>query len=100
LAILRFCNFFHKGDTSYSLCLLETSYHLEPVQHTGTAKPLSDRESDELNLLASSLSNKEIANRSSIELRMFKWHTGDIFGKLGVKNCTQAVARERYMNIL
>ncbi|MBN1191180.1 MAG: hypothetical protein JXA46_15595 [Dehalococcoidales bacterium] len=85
--------------------LLEASPGLspEPVQpgkHAKMAEPLSERELNVLDLLAGGLSNKEIAVRLSIELRTVKWHTGNIFGKLGVKNRTQAVARARELNVL
>jgi LuxR family maltose regulon positive regulatory protein len=63
-------------------------------------EPLSDRELDVLNLLAKGLSNKEIGERLYIETRTVKWHTGNIFGKLGVKRRTQAVAKARELVIL
>jgi len=53
-----------------------------------------------LNLISQGLSNKEIANRLCIELRTVKWHTGNIFGKLSVKNRTEAVARARGLTII
>ena len=63
-------------------------------------EPLSNRELEVLNLLEKGLSNKEIASQLCIELRTVKWHTGNIFVKLGVKNRTQAVARARKLNLL
>jgi LuxR family transcriptional regulator, maltose regulon positive regulatory protein len=73
---------------------------IQPDQSSRTGVTLSDRELIVLNLLSQGLSNKEIASRLSIELRTVKWHTGNIFVKLNVKNRTQAVARARDLNIL
>jgi LuxR family transcriptional regulator, maltose regulon positive regulatory protein len=70
------------------------------AQRSKTSEPLSDREVDVLKLLAQGLANKEIASQLYIELRTVKWHTGNIFGKLSVKNRTQAVTRARELNIL
>ena len=63
-------------------------------------EPLSDRELGVLKLIALGLSNKEIGERLYIETRTVKWHTSNIFGKLGVKNRTQAVARARELGIV
>ncbi len=61
---------------------------------------LSDRELDVLRLIAEGLSNQEIAQRLVISLRTVKWHASNIYGKLGVKNRTQAVAKARSLGIL
>lgn len=80
--------------------------HRQPPEQAQTGKtsriaePLSDREQKVLELLAEGLSNKEIADRLCIELRTVKWHTGNIFSKLSVKNRTEAVARARDLNVL
>jgi LuxR family transcriptional regulator, maltose regulon positive regulatory protein len=72
----------------------------QPAVHSGIAEPLSDRELKVLDLLARGFSNKEIASHLSIEVRTVKWHTGNIFGKLNVKNRNQAVVRARELNVL
>jgi len=89
----------------YTHLLLEVFHKLipqtiQPDQHSRLGEPLSDRELNVLNLLAGGLSNKEIAHQLCIELRTVKWHTGNIFGKLNVKNRTQAVARARDLKIV
>ena len=53
-----------------------------------------------LQLIAEGLSNSEIASRLFISLSTVKGHTSNIFGKLGVKNRTQAVARARSLGLL
>ena len=63
-------------------------------------EPLSGRELEVLRLLAEGLSNAEIAHRLYISLSTVKSHTTNIFGKLGVKNRTQAVSLARTLNLL
>jgi LuxR family maltose regulon positive regulatory protein len=61
---------------------------------------LSDREVEVLHLIAAGYSNREIAGRLFISLSTVKGHTANIFGKLGVKNRTQAVARGRELELI
>jgi LuxR family maltose regulon positive regulatory protein len=63
-------------------------------------EPLSERELEILRLVAKGLSNREIAQRLVLSLSTIKWHTSNIYGKLGVKNRTQAVARSREMGLV
>ena len=63
-------------------------------------EPLSDRELEVLVLIAEGLSNQEVAQRLYISLRTVKWHTTNIYQKLGVKNRTQAVNKARGFGIL
>jgi len=63
-------------------------------------EPLSQREIELLRLIAEGLSNQEIAQRLFISLPTVKWHTSNIYGKLGVKNRTQAVAEAKALGIL
>lgn len=62
-------------------------------------EPLSERELEVLELIAEGLSNQEIAQRLYISLRTVKWHSSNIYGKLGVKNRTQAVTKARSLGI-
>jgi LuxR family maltose regulon positive regulatory protein len=63
-------------------------------------EPLSERELEVLRLIADGLSNHEIADKLIIGLGTVKTHINNIFGKLDVKNRTQAVARARELNLL
>jgi LuxR family maltose regulon positive regulatory protein len=51
------------------------------------------REIETLQLIAVGLTNKEIAQKLYISVRTVKFHTGNLFGKLGVKSRTEAIAR-------
>lgn len=63
-------------------------------------EPLSQRELEVARLLAVGLTNQEIANRLYLSLRTIKFHTGNIYGKLGVKNRVEAVARAQALGLL
>jgi len=63
-------------------------------------EPLSAREMEVLHLIATGLSNREIADRLVIATGTVKRHSNNIFGKLGVRSRTQAVARGRDLGLL
>jgi LuxR family maltose regulon positive regulatory protein len=63
-------------------------------------EPLSDRELEVLRLIATGLSNREIAQELVIAIGTVKSHINHIYGKLGVKNRTQAVARAQKLSLL
>lgn len=62
--------------------------------------PLSKRELEVLRLVAEGLSNEEIARRLVVSLPTIKFHTSNIFGKLGVRNRTEAVAKAQGLGLL
>jgi LuxR family maltose regulon positive regulatory protein len=64
------------------------------------AEPLSEREMEVLRLVAAGLTNQEIADRLVIAVSTVKSHTNSIYGKLGVKNRTQAVAMADSLSLL
>ena len=51
-------------------------------------------------LVAEGFSNQEIAARLYLSLRTIKFHTGNIYGKLGVKSRTEAVSKARDLGLL
>jgi NarL family two-component system response regulator YdfI len=56
------------------------------------AEPLTPREGEVLQMLASGLGNKEIAARLSISEHTVKFHVASILGKLGASTRTEAVS--------
>lgn len=63
-------------------------------------EPLSERELQVLGLMASGLSNKEIAGRLIVAAGTIKAHAASIYRKLECNNRTEAVSRARRLGIL
>lgn len=63
-------------------------------------EPLSEREIEVLQLIAEGLPNQDIGSRLFVSLNTVKVHTRNIYGKLGIHNRTQAVAKARALGIL
>jgi LuxR family maltose regulon positive regulatory protein len=61
---------------------------------------LSERECEVLHLLAEGLSNNQIAERLYLTVRTVKFHTGNIYRKLGVTRRTEAIAQARTLGLL
>ena len=66
----------------------------------GSSESLSERECEVLRLIAAGRSNKEIAFELFLATGTVKKHANNIFGKLGARSRTQAVARARELGIL
>jgi LuxR family maltose regulon positive regulatory protein len=62
-------------------------------------EPLSERELEVLGLIATGLSNREIADRLFIVVGTVKRHINNIYGKLQVHRRTEAVARARELGL-
>jgi DNA-binding NarL/FixJ family response regulator len=56
------------------------------------AEPLTPRENEVLQMLASGLGNKEIAAKMEISEHTVKFHVASILGKLGAASRTEAVS--------
>jgi LuxR family maltose regulon positive regulatory protein len=63
-------------------------------------EPLSEREIEVLQLIAEGLTNSEITSRLYLSLHTVKTHARNIYGKLGVRSRTQAVAKARALGVL
>jgi LuxR family maltose regulon positive regulatory protein len=63
-------------------------------------EPLSEREIEVLTLLAAGKSNQAIAAELVLSEGTVKAHNSNIYGKLGVRSRTQAVARARELKLL
>jgi LuxR family maltose regulon positive regulatory protein len=62
--------------------------------------PLSERELEVLRLVAAGKSNREISRQLFVTVDTVKKHLTHIFGKLGVRSRTQAVARARELGVI
>ncbi len=63
-------------------------------------EPLTQREREVMQLLASGLTNKEIANRLGISEHTVKFHVNGILGKLGAETRTEAVVHAARLGIV
>lgn len=70
-----------------------------PPEHA-LREPSSERELEILRLIAQGLSNREIGQRLFRALDTVKGHSRRIYGKLEVRNRTEAVARARELGLL
>lgn len=66
----------------------------------GLIEPVSDREREILDLIATGSTNSVISTVLFISQNTVKWHLKNIFGKLGVSNRTSAVAVARQLRLL
>jgi LuxR family maltose regulon positive regulatory protein len=64
------------------------------------AEPLTTREQEVLRLIAAGLSNHAVAETLVVTDGTVKKHLSNIFGKLGARSRTEAVARARELNAL
>jgi LuxR family maltose regulon positive regulatory protein len=62
--------------------------------------PLSERELEILTHIAAGLRNKEIAAQLFVSINTVHYHTKNLYGKLGVNNRTQAIAKAQELNLL
>ena len=62
--------------------------------------PLTPRELEIMRLICEGYSNPEIASELVVTINTIKKHTSNIYGKLGVRSRTQAIARTRELNLL
>lgn len=72
----------------------------EPSTEPPLLAPLTARETEVLELIASGLANREIANRLFVEVSTVKSYANSIFRKLGVQSRTQAVAEARALHLI
>jgi LuxR family maltose regulon positive regulatory protein len=84
---------FEKRPTSADLH--PSALTLQPL-----VEPLTEREIELLPLIASGLSNQEIAEKLYVTVGTAKTHLRNIYRKLGVKSRTQALARAKEMGLL
>ena len=72
----------------------------ETPSPTELVEPLTERELQVLRLMADGATNREIAHELVLAVNTVKKHTSNIFGKLGVSNRVQCIARARELSLL
>jgi LuxR family maltose regulon positive regulatory protein len=81
-----------------------STFHTSPFPDLSTSQPLvqplTNRESEILDLLGQRLQNKEIAARLSVSPETVKKHLNNIYGKLNVSGRRQAVEKAEILGIL
>jgi LuxR family maltose regulon positive regulatory protein len=95
---------FSTVSPTYIQELLDVLGNQKGVPSPGTPQtliePLTARELDVLRLLAMGVPNREIADHLVVTVGTVKRHTGNIYGKLGVDNRTQAILRAQELGLL
>lgn len=71
-----------------------------PQEKQALIEPLSEREREILRWLATGATSQEIAQRLSVAVGTVKAHLHTIYGKLNVRNRTQAIAAARAAHLL
>ena len=73
--------------------------HHDPEINQTLIDPLSERELQVLRLMAEGLSNAEIAQALILSVETVKVHARNIYGKLGVRDRTQAVIQAQTLKL-
>jgi ATP/maltotriose-dependent transcriptional regulator MalT len=62
--------------------------------------PLTERELEVLRLICEGYSNQDIASELVVTIHTVKTHASNIYGKLGVRSRTQAIAHARDLGLV
>ena len=87
-----------KGETKADARTTSSSFVLSPS--SSLVEPLSERELELLRLLAAGMTNRAIAESLMVSVNTVKTHARNMYGKLGVRNRTQAAARARELGLV
>ena len=90
-------------ESQYTIDLInnvESKLGNAPPTPQPLVEPLSPRELEVLQLIADGLTNREISQRLFLALDTVKGHNRKIYGKLGVKNRTQALNKAISLKIM
>ncbi|MAT45668.1 MAG: hypothetical protein CL609_25330 [Anaerolineaceae bacterium] len=91
--------FTYHGHQFLGAIELETMKNIQ-VSPPSLVEPLTTRELEVLQLLASGLTNRQIAVQLSLSVNTIKMYTSQVYSKLNVNRRTEAVARARELDIL
>jgi LuxR family maltose regulon positive regulatory protein len=87
-------------EREYANVLLAALAHPPAPDEQPLIDPLSQRELEVLRLLTDGLSNPQIADHLCISINTVRFHTKNLYGKLGVNSRTQAIAQAHELNLL
>ena len=73
---------------------------LRVVDGVGVIETLTHTQRRILTLIATGMSNRQVADKLFITVGTTKWHLNQIFGRLQARNRTEAVARARELRLL
>lgn len=90
----------HQNLLVYAREILSRAQGPKEAKGSGLVEELSQREEEVLELISQGFSNLAIAKQLFLTEGTVKWHTSNIYGKLGVKSRTQAVARAQELGII
>lgn len=82
------------------LAAFSINFSISAPTEAALPEPLSSREQEVLELIAAGLTNHEIAEKLVISSETVKKHASTVYGKLGVRGRTEAVARARALDLL
>jgi LuxR family maltose regulon positive regulatory protein len=86
---------------AYSDSPAPTRHSRPPTVQPGTLiEPLSERELELLRLIAAGMTNRAIADELMVSVNTVKTHARNIYGKLGVRNRTEATSRARDLDLI
>ncbi len=99
----RECGFFQLFADENRLQKKAASAEAEPRGEKSLqylVEELTGREREVLELISLGLSNQEISQRMFLSVGTVKWHTSNIYGKLGVRSRTEALVRADRLGLL
>lgn len=78
----------------------QSSELMTAIEQTSLIEPLTPREREVLQLIAAGRSNQAIASELFLSVGSVKTHSSHLYGKLGVRGRTEAVARARALGLI
>ncbi|MGG1555139.1 AAA family ATPase [Paenibacillus ferrarius] len=74
--------------------------HLQRERNRNLIEPLTEREMEILNLMATGMTNREIAQKLGLAVGTTKVHVHNILGKMNVNRRTKAIAQAKELQLL